>query len=502
MASTSRGRRSTGRAKSAVRGKLNGDSELQFARGAFFCITSDVWSVGRVKSKPQHGEAFRREGSVCVMVRDGRSASGIKTIDPYKLTREAMEKAGTKPAKAHTTRSESSGGKGKDDKDISKKYQLQRAIWPVDILGRKVDKGQEIAHLLPACPTVHEEWFGVAAAVMGLPKEATIRQQLMATRGVVVVEGDADAATANRQSSRHRGAGKRKMAEQASNDTSAPRKPAAKKKKHDATVPKRAASTCQPKQAPPRAQPPPSDPVGRKQAFGPERLSARISQNVSETRKTSGDEDAGALVASVAAPRRAPRAASLPPASRDREDGELEDSSRGRVSFGLSEFQATASQDAGKRMNKTGAVHFASNKLRLEGQKELIDGETPVLLIVPCMSLMKANNGEAKSTRQWSYRASQVDFPEFPRRTPHNMLTRTLRRSLRRPSKEQEWKRMNSKNYTKRAKPRTPNRIQNCWRKRAKLWLIQFWVLSSTSREWKKSKQRSLRLSIETTKLF
>lgn len=42
-------------------------------------------------------------------------------------------------------------------------------------------------------------------------------------------------------------------------------------------------------------------------------------------------------------------------------------------------------------MDHTGVVHFVSNKIRLQQQGYLLDGDAPTLLIVPCMTVERAN---------------------------------------------------------------------------------------------------------------
>ena len=150
-------------------GELTRAQGKEFTAGKFFCITEDVWSVGVKKSKPEHWDAFWREGgNVSIQLRQDDPNS-----DPYTITRNALN-AGVTAAPPKSTRSESIGS------SLTRK----KEIWPVDIVGVPAGRFSEIANLLPAGHVVHEEWFGVAAAVLGLPKTASVLEQLMACRGV------------------------------------------------------------------------------------------------------------------------------------------------------------------------------------------------------------------------------------------------------------------------------------------------------------------------------
>ena len=163
-----------------------------------FCTTVDVWGVKEKEhSTPGHWDAFwrHRQGGVSIEVKQKDSA---KPLDPYKKTLEAIQR-GKNPAPVKSTRSESTSGKGVD----STKYK----IWPKDIFGNEVDVSAEVAHLLPAGKTSHEEWCGVAAAVLGLPRDSSINEQLMATRGVRKEEEDSKVPVASRTRGGQRAAG-------------------------------------------------------------------------------------------------------------------------------------------------------------------------------------------------------------------------------------------------------------------------------------------------------
>lgn len=155
--------------------QLSVEDSQQFLGGEFFCSTAEAgWSVASKEWSRKHWEAFGRSENVGIQVR--KSGTDSAPFDPYVITKNALCSDGQVPAPKNSTRSESTGEKGAK----SKKY----LIWPVDIVGNKARRSSEVTHLLPTGHKVHEEWIGVAAAVLGLPKSSSLREQLMATRGV------------------------------------------------------------------------------------------------------------------------------------------------------------------------------------------------------------------------------------------------------------------------------------------------------------------------------
>jgi len=161
----------------------------EFLRGKYFCTTADVWGVDHKEHTAKHWEAFwRKEDSASqnghpeqVNTLSIRVASVKKKTDdqrpelydPYNATTIAMTDCRV-PAPIKGTRSNSASVRS-----------VREAIWPVDIVGEKdIDSFHQLAHLLPAGKEVHEQWCGVAAAVIGLPHDASIKQKLMAVRGV------------------------------------------------------------------------------------------------------------------------------------------------------------------------------------------------------------------------------------------------------------------------------------------------------------------------------
>jgi hypothetical protein len=163
------------------------------------------------------------------------------------------------------------------------------SIWPVDVVGEDdidLDSEYHIAHLLPAGQRIHEEWFGVAAAVVGLDRNASIRQQLMATVG------------------------------------------ARAKDEVEVQDPKR----------------------------GPKR---NAEGNTKGKAKTTGQESDSSDTSVAMAP------ASV-------------------------EGSATSATKRKPRIVHTGVVHFVSNKLRMMGQGSVLDGASPTMLIIPCMTLKEA----------------------------------------------------------------------------------------------------------------
>ena len=159
----------------AVNGEVPLKDALAFGDGLFFCTTEDVWEVGTKRSSPKHWDAFWRNKGVNIEVR--QTGADEPPLNPYKVTFDALLEDGRKPAPKKSARSGSSGSilDGKSKKDL---------IWPVDIAGNPAESVHETAHLLPASPQIHEEWFGVAVAVLGLSRDASVEQQLMAARGV------------------------------------------------------------------------------------------------------------------------------------------------------------------------------------------------------------------------------------------------------------------------------------------------------------------------------
>ena len=264
--------------------KMTQEDKFKLSRGELFCTTADVWKATPKEFHAKHWDAFWRKGDVSIRVRQKKDPSN-KPLDPYKFTLDAM-KNGLHPAPEKSTRSESTA----TDSPSAKKE-----IWPQDIAGNCVQPGQEIAHLLPAGAVVHEEWFGVGAAVMGLPRDSSVSYQLMATRGVSKQEQE-----------------------------ESPESPRADGKLPAAEADDVVTSS------------------GRKK---------RKLENVKY------DEE------------------SIPKS-----------------------LDSTKTIEARRRLvSNTGVVHFVYDKIRLDSQKILLDGKVPTLLIVPCMTLERANawRGEA-----------------------------------------------------------------------------------------------------------
>lgn len=251
----------------------------------------------------------------------------------------------------------------------------------MDIVGNPFDKYQEIAHLLPAGKQAHEEWFGVAAAVMGLSETASVCEQLMATRGVrkEYTDDQDDDAEDGKPTPVHL---------QTDNTRKASRRAAA------------AASSKQPEKAESRSRGRRGAAAASKQPENPRKSSSppaekKRSPLARDTKKRKGD----GLVAAARTKkkRRAP------------------------VQFD----ETTISQDSTRSslarkllMDHTGVIHFVFNKLRLQQQGKVMDGTTPLLLIVPCMTLQ-----EAKGWRGEGYKALVLaGFPDGITNIPQDYL--------------------------------------------------------------------------------
>jgi len=281
---------------SSVNGELPQDQQIALLRGKFFCTTEDVWEVGTKRSSPEHWDAFWRNEGVNKNEGVNGEVRGADEgpLNPYKVTLDALLEDGRRPAPKKSARSGSSGSiigiGGKSKKDL---------IWPVDIAGNVATSTHEIAHLIPAGPQIHEEWFGVAAAVLGLSKDASVEQQLMAARGAWKDQQAHDSAPIPSNGKRSR--------------------------------------------------------TGTAQGTG-----ADSAPPTREKMRVSFD---GSIHSGVS------------------QDADSTNSSIARA----------------QRMNNTGAIHFVSNKIRMQLQGKMIDGQAPTILIVPCMTLKNAKEWRGKS---------------------------------------------------------------------------------------------------------
>lgn len=336
---------------SSGKSDLTKDEQLDMMRGKFFCTLADVWEIGSKNSIPDHWKAFWRNQKrsskvklLSINVRKKQEAN--KSFDPYKLTRDAIE-TGQSPAPVKSTRSESDSAA--DNK---------KAIWPVDIVGEDaLSERHQIAHLLPAGKQNHEEWFGVGAAVVGLPQNATTLEQLMATRGVARTIEDVEDV-------------------------------------EDAALPTRAVAVS------------PSKKRGREEgSHGGS--SAAAQKKGRQTRRSSKDRAAQKKGHQTAAPpvlsqtvaptelRRSSRARK--PAARENLlertalKGNYKPSDRKQKKMVSFDERSLTSSRAREILQKfTGAVHFVSNKIRMMGQEFLFDGRKPRMMVIPCMSLKNA----------------------------------------------------------------------------------------------------------------
>ena len=154
--------------------------------GRFFTKMGDVWGVDFQKYEESHWVALQRSypdadddpKPIKVSVRRKDSSgnrSVTSSIDPYSATIDKINSDNDGPAKTASTRTES---------DVSTTN--EKKIWPIDISGENSFNPNiyQVAHLLPAGQKELEEWFGVGAAVLGIPRDASTETKLMATRGV------------------------------------------------------------------------------------------------------------------------------------------------------------------------------------------------------------------------------------------------------------------------------------------------------------------------------
>jgi hypothetical protein len=299
-------------------GKLNESDALLFARGKYFCTTADVWGVcsKNCSSTAEHWDAFWRKEGVSIEV---RPTEGSFLLDSYKITLDAV-KAGSGPAPRKSTRSESTGsnaGSSVWKKDI---------IWPVDVVGNRARKEHQVAHLLPSGVTVHEEWFGVAAAVLGLPKTASVKEQLMAVRGVKI--------------------------ENSEQNDDGQKLPAV------------------------RSPPPP-------------RMSNDNIPPSSNLKRTRSNSAVQALPAGTDCITPPPVETRTNTAKKSRPVVAFD----GSVTSGNSQDTRSSRSSVARkqRVDHTGVIHFVSNKIRMRLHGTVLDGRTPTMLIVPCMTLKEAN---------------------------------------------------------------------------------------------------------------
>lgn len=147
-----------------------------FLSGEYFAPTSSLIKCIVKTTAPQRWSEMHRnstdENPVAICVR--RKATSATLLDPYSLTRNAIQAKNDGVASSLTTRTES-------DKATS----ATTAIWCRDIFGRQNfdAKLARIAHIIPAGKVEHEEWFGIAGALIGLDEHSATESKLMALRG-------------------------------------------------------------------------------------------------------------------------------------------------------------------------------------------------------------------------------------------------------------------------------------------------------------------------------
>lgn len=143
----------------------------------YFATTRCILKAVGKTTEPQRWSALHRKSTsdnpVAINVR--RKSPSSKTLDPYTVTRDSIQAENDGVASSLSTRTES-------DKSTTAKA----AIWRRDMFGRKVFNPRlaQIAHIVPAGALEHEEWFGVAGAILGLDENSSTEHKLMALRGV------------------------------------------------------------------------------------------------------------------------------------------------------------------------------------------------------------------------------------------------------------------------------------------------------------------------------
>jgi len=152
------------------------ETRLDFSNGLFYAKTSDLWKVEHCELVGNSWVSFQRENNPDMIVR------GSTTVRPYLLTREASLNDQKIAAELLTLRSESSPTTG-NHQYTDPQTVVNRTIWPCDFAGNTYLSKVERAHLLPAGKVHHEQWCGIAAAVLGLSETVDINVKLKATRG-------------------------------------------------------------------------------------------------------------------------------------------------------------------------------------------------------------------------------------------------------------------------------------------------------------------------------
>ncbi len=155
---------------------------LKFRDGLFYAKTSDLWKVDHRELVCDTWISFKREHVPDVIIR------GSETVRPYLLTHEASLNDQKVAAGTESLRSESSfiaGNSQETDSDTNEYTDTMEdnAIWPCDFAGNSSPCDVQRAHLLPAGKVHHEQWCGIAAAVLGLPENVSDNVKLKATRG-------------------------------------------------------------------------------------------------------------------------------------------------------------------------------------------------------------------------------------------------------------------------------------------------------------------------------
>ena len=149
----------------------------KFFECEYFATTRCVIKCSATTTSPTRWSMLHRKSTrdnpVAINVR--RKNTSSRPLDPYTVTRESIRAENDGVASNLSTRTESDNS-----------TTARAAIWSTDIFGRKSfnPKLAQIAHVVPAGKFEHEEWFGVAGAILGLDENSSVEHKLMALRGV------------------------------------------------------------------------------------------------------------------------------------------------------------------------------------------------------------------------------------------------------------------------------------------------------------------------------
>jgi len=142
---------------------------LALSNGSFYAPTKEIWKVKHANlTTGNWRQLYRNQDGLDFQTKS--ISNDAELGNWYNDTRKHAEDSQVDIVAASSSRS-------------SPNTHQRDLIWKEDIAGNSVDIYKEGAHLLPAGTNDHEEWFNIAAAVVGIRTNSSMENKLKALRG-------------------------------------------------------------------------------------------------------------------------------------------------------------------------------------------------------------------------------------------------------------------------------------------------------------------------------